>query len=662
MKPFALLLTPLLLAAPLLAGAQTKPPAPHDLEDFIREARFERIKISPTGDYLAAVIPVGRKTALAILRRADNKPMALMPIPGDRTRVENFWWVNDERIVLSSEEKMGALERPQPTGDLYAIDFNGKQGQLLVGQSLMVAQTGSHVQAKREERVAATLIDDLPNDDKFVIIGVTPFTDDPYTRVQRMNVYTGQRMTIAQAPVRNAGFVTDHAGNVRLALGTDIDLSDRLYHRTAGSNEWTLLNDTRTTGLRKIPLGFSPDDKTVYLLAEHKDGPDSIDAWDPATGESHEVFRDDDVDPQPLYVGGELVGAEFMDGLPRREFLDPQGTYAKLYRKLERAFAGQDVAITSVTKDDGLALVYAGSDRNPGDYYLFDAKSNNASLLLSREDWIDPERTASMKPVDFAARDGKRIHGYLTSPVGGEAKNAPTIVYVHGGPYGIQDVWGYDPEVQMLAAHGYAVLQVNFRGSAGYGRAFGEAGRRQWGLSMQDDVTDATRWAIDQGIADPSRICIYGASYGAYASLMGVAKEPALYRCAAGYVGVYDLPTLHTDGDIRETGSGKNYVAEWIGPKDEVAKVSPNRMADRIKVPVFLVAGGEDERAPIQHTQMMEKALRAAGVPVEAYYYPTEGHGFYKVENERDFYAKLLTFFHKQIGGRAPVVAPTGKK
>ena len=214
----------------------------------------------------------------------------------------------------------------------------------------------------------------------------------------------------------------------------------------------------------------------------------------------------------------------------------------------------------------------------------------------------------------------------------------------------------------MLAAHGYAVLQVNFRGSGNHGYAFHNAGRRQWGGKMQDDITDATKWVIQQGIADSSRICIYGASYGGYASLMGVAKEPDLYRCAAGYVGVYDLPTLHTNDITRDSKLGRNYVLEWIGPKEELAAVSPNRMASRIKVPVFLAAGGEDRQAPIQHTEMMEKALRAANVPVEALYYPTEGHGFYKTENEREYYGKLLTFFQRHLGGRAPVIVASEKK
>ena len=654
MKLIVSALSAILSVLPVVATAQS--PKPYDIEDFIRKQKFEDIKISPTGEYYAATVRVERKTALAILRRADNKLMASMSVPGDRTHVDDFWWVNANRVLISPSEKFGAQEKPQLTGELYAVNVDGGQGGILVGFRVQGEGPGTRIQPRKVEEVAAFLVDDLPGSDKNVIISVSPFSADPFTRVEKMDVYTGRRLAITQAPVRNAGFLTDNAGNVRFASGEDIDLSKRLYYREPDGNEWKLINDTRVSGFAQYPLGFSPDDKIVYLQVEQAQGPDAIVAWDIAADKKTEVFRDDNTDPTPIYVEGKLYGVRLMDGLPRTHFFDPQSPVAKLYRKMEKAFAGQRVDITSMTADGKIALVLADGDRNPGDFFIFDSTTNQAERLLGRKEWLDPVRVAEVKPVSFKARDGLEIQGYLTVPVGGEAKNAPLIVYIHGGPYNVYDTWGFDQDTQILAAHGYAVLQVNFRGSGNHGHAFVQAGRREWGGKMQDDITDATKWAIQQGIADPARICLYGASYGGYASLMGVAKEPALYRCAAGYVGVYDLPTMHTDGDIRDSGSGKTYLNEWIGPKQDVASVSPTRFADRIKVPVFLAAGGEDERAPIQHTEMMEKALRKAGVPVDAVYYPTEGHGFYKLENEREFYAKLLAFFHKHIGGRAPVV------
>jgi dipeptidyl aminopeptidase/acylaminoacyl peptidase len=630
--------------------------AQHNIEDFIKKEKFIAIKISPTGEYLAATIPIERKTALAILRRADYKVVASLSIPGDRTHVADFWWVNDERVLISAAQKIGELEQPKLTGDLYAINADGSRGGILVGQSVKGEGPGTRIQPKKVEEVAAFLVDSLPDDDKFALLSITPFSDDPFSRIERLDVYSGRRVAVTQAPVRNAEFVTDNAGNVRFAYGQDIDLSRRTYYRAAEGSEWRLVGNSGKGGRFEYPIGFAADNKTAYLLVENERGPNSLVAWDTSSDQKKELLRDDNSDPMRIIPDyrGVPMGIAIMDGLPKTEFFDAQAPTAKLYRKLEQAFSGQTVEVTSMTKDGRFALVSTSSDRNPGDYYLFDTTSNKADYLLSSKDWIDPEKTASVKPVQFKSRDGLDIHGYLTSPVGAEAKNAALIVLIHGGPFGIFDRWGFDAEAQMLAAHGYAVLQVNFRGSGNYGAAFEEAGRREWGGKMQDDITDATRWAIQQGIADPKRICVYGASYGAYASLMGVAKEPDLYRCAAGYVGVYDLPTMHTMGDIQERGSGESYINEWIGPKESLAAVSPNRIADRIKVPVFLAAGGEDERAPIQHTELMEKSLKKANVTVESLYYPSEGHGFYKTENQREFYTKLLTFFQKHIGGRSP--------
>ena len=281
--------------------------------------------------------------------------------------------------------------------------------------------------------------------------------------------------------------------------------------------------------------------------------------------------------------------------------------------------------------------------------------------MHARREWQDPETMATMRPIEFAARDGQRIHGYVTLPRGSDGKQLPMVVLPHGGPFGIFDSWGYDTDPQVLAAAGYAVLQINFRGSGAHGRAFEQAGGREWGGLMQDDVTDGTRWAVSEGIADPARICIYGASYGGYAALMGAAREPSLYRCAAGYVGVYDLPLMFREGDMRQLESGRTYLREWIGEPAELGKVSPVNLATSIKVPVFLAAGGKDERAPIEHSERMEKALRAAGVPVETLFVRTEGHGFFTEEHRAEFYSRLLAFLDRNIGsaGAASSAAAT---
>jgi dipeptidyl aminopeptidase/acylaminoacyl peptidase len=299
--------------------------------------------------------------------------------------------------------------------------------------------------------------------------------------------------------------------------------------------------------------------------------------------------------------------------------------------------------------------VYA--DREPGGYYVMNLATRQVAPMMFRADWLDPNRLGQTRDLTFKARDGRTIPVLLTLPPGSDGKNLPMVVHPHGGPFGVIDNWAYDPTVQVMASHGYAVLQVNFRGSGGYGREHETSGYKQWGLAMQDDLTDATRWAIAEGYAARDRICIFGASYGGYAALMGVAKEPDLYRCAIGQVGVYDMGKFKFDDAMR--GDFFRRYHEEATNDGDLGPISPARLAAQIKVPVFLSTGKEDPRVPYEHTEIMEAALKKAGVPVESQYFKTEGHGIYKLENRRDFYARLLSFLHKHIGGRAPVVVAT---
>ncbi|MGV8941436.1 MAG: alpha/beta hydrolase family protein [Lysobacter sp.] len=626
-----------------------------DVAPYIRADMFESIKISPKGDYYAATVPLdnGRRTGLVIMRDTDKAVTGTFSL-GRNTHVADFHWVNDERVLISMSEKLGALETPQLTGELYAINADGGKPQFLVGQRMMGEGAGTRLQPRKVEHVAAFLVDPLLGDHKRVIVSIMPFGADPYTRAELMDVYSGRRVQVASAPVRNAGFITDNQGAVRFAFGSGTENRQRLYYREGKGAEWQLINDESVTDLTRQPIGFSADDKTAYLSSTRADGPDEILAFDVATAQTRRVLRDDNVDPAIFLYGvnGQVpVGVLLHDGKPRTAFFDEQSEDARLYRSLEAAFEGEAVRITSQSADGKIALVKTWSDRSPGDYFLFNRETKKADHLLSQREWFDPRQMAERRPIQLKARDGLDLYGYLTLPNGLPEKNLPMVVLPHGGPFGIQDTWEFDGQAQMLAEAGYAVLQLNFRGSGGYGHAFTSAGGRQWGKAMQDDVSDATRWAIQQGIADAGRVCIYGGSYGAYAALMGVAKEPDLYRCAVGYVGVYDLPTMHTQGDIQRRGSGETYLREWIGERRELAAVSPTNMADRIKVPVFLAAGGEDERAPIVHSKMMERALRNAGAPVETLYFNNEGHGFYLEANRREYYTRLLGFLARHLGG-----------
>ncbi|HGM6770886.1 TPA: alpha/beta hydrolase family protein [Stenotrophomonas maltophilia] len=634
-----------------------------DLTQFLRQETFTDIKISPGGDYVAATVPMEDSTAIAVMRLADKQLVGSFR-PPQKNHAYEFDWVSNERLLIGLAEKWGALDKPNPTGELYAIDANGNRGELLVGYRVESKGPGTRIQPKKVEAVAAFLADDLPGDERNVLVTVWPFAEDPFTRVERMDVASGRRVRMASSPVRRGEFTTDGQGEVRFVHGSGSDNVNKLYYRERSGDSWKMINDEAVSTRIETAIGFSADGSLAYLQAEQAQGPDAIVSWNPQTGERAVVLRDEVVDPYRIIrrPGTHVpVGALFMGDTPRTRFFDEKSPEARLYRSLEAAFGGA-VYITSSTRDGRVVLVETWSGTNPGDFYVYDTEARKADHLISRSDWIDIDRSATVRPVALKARDGLPLHGFLTVPSGSDGRNLPMVVMPHGGPFHVFDNGQYDRETQILAAAGYAVLQVNFRGSGNYGRAHAQAGAQQWGAAMQDDVTDATRWAIAQGIADARRICIYGASYGAYAAMMGAAREQGLYQCAAGYVGVYDLPLMFARGDVQERDSGVTFLREWLGDPAKLGAVSPVNLATQIKVPVFLAAGGEDKRAPIQHTERMEAALKRAGTPVESLYYKTEGHGFYTLAHRTEYYDKLLAFLSRSLGGKtAQASAPAGK-
>jgi dipeptidyl aminopeptidase/acylaminoacyl peptidase len=629
----------MLLLAPVAGGV--------DLDAFLKRDSFGAIKISPTGEYYAATVPLEDRTVLVVIRRADGQATARLGGNAD-TVIDDFHWANPTRVVASMAEKLGSEDRPFPNGQLYAVNVDGSRGVLLTAPASRVG-----VEAIGGHRNAAVyLLDLLPGDSRHVLVSVVEYAAAPQTSVEKLDIYTGQRSVVAAAPLRRARFVADRDGAVRFAIGAGDDNVSKLYYRSGREESWRLINDEAHSGIVERPLGLAADGSFAYLLAERDNGPDAVIAWYPDDGRRVELLRDPLVSPYAILrdpVSGEPAGAYFMHDGMRSRLFDQDSALAVRQRQLEAAFPGHAVAVGSATEDGRLLLVEVSSERNPGDFYLFDTEARHAEHVFSRRQWVDPALLPATRLISVQARDGLTLHGYLTEPQATPAP-WPLVVLPHGGPFGVFDRWHFDEQSVLLAEAGYAVLRVNFRGSGNYGRRFEQAGARQWAGAMQRDLTDATRWAIDQGIAAADRICLVGASYGAYAALFGVASEPALYRCAVGYVGVYDLRQMYDD-DAGISRSRKQWLDDWLGPRDSLDALSPVGMAARIQAPVLLIAGGRDRRAPIKHSQRMERALRKAGTPVETLYIATEGHGFYALAHRRQYYEQLLAFLARSLGG-----------
>ena len=434
-----------------------------DLERYLRDDAFTNIKISPDGTYVAASVPLQDATAIAILRTSDMAMVGSFRPPRDN-HAGSFDWVSNQRLVIGLAQKWGRLDKPRPTGELYGINADGKSGELLVGY---------RVGGLNDSQVSAFLTDDLVDDERNVLIAVWPFAENPYTRIERMDAVTGRRIVVARSPVQGAYFTTDNSGEVRFALGSGSDNVQKLYYRVQRGDDWVLLNDEAVSRRVEKPLGFSADGSLAYLWIEQTEGPDAIVSWNPQTNERHTLLRDEVVDPGlVIYQPGTRipVGALYYGDVPKARFFDDTSSTARLYRSLQAALRSP-VYITSSTRDGRIVLAQTWSGSNPGDFYRYDTVEKKATLLASRSSWIDPSQSAQVRPVALKARDGLPLHGFLTVPNGKDARRLPMVVVPHGGPIGVFDEGGYEHETQLLAAAGYAVLQINFRGSSNYGRA-----------------------------------------------------------------------------------------------------------------------------------------------------------------------------------------------
>jgi len=334
---------------------------------------------------------------------------------------------------------------------------------------------------------------------------------------------------------------------------------------------------------------------------------------------------------------------------PERKFLDKETE--NIYKKLEAKLPKYEVYITFNNKNEDAFTVRTMSDRTLGSYYLYEKNTDKLTKLADRNPWLNENDLAEVKPILYKSRDGLTIHGYLTLPKGKAPKNLPVVVNPHGGPWA-RDIWGFNSEVQFLANRGYAVLQMNFRGSTGYGRKFWEISFKQWGKTMQDDVSDGVKWLIAQGIADPKRIAIYGGSYGGYATLAGLAFSPDLYACGVDYVGVSNLFTFMKS----IPPYWKPYLDmfyEMVGDtkKDSVlmASASPVYHVDKIKAPLFVAQGAKDPRVNIDESNQIVEALKKRGIDVPYMVKDNEGHGFANEENRFDFYEAMETFLAKHL-------------
>ncbi len=620
---------------PHTSPAPAQPPRHYPLKDFFRNPDRGFFRLADDGNTLGFMQPValdGHPARMNIYVQAlqDGRPTGEPRRLTSETErdISNFFWKGNDVV-------------------LYQKDFGGDENFHVLAVN---ALTGAAHDLTPYPGARAGIEDDLPDDPDHVLISHNQ-RDPQVFDVYRVNVRTGAAALVAQNPGNVVGWQTDHAGKVRAALTSD-GLDTTLLYREDEAEPFRALitTDYRTT---VSPAFFTFDDRRFYALSNRGRDKLALVIIDPARPDDEElVFAADEVDLDAAGYSRKrrvLTLAAYQADKPRRHYFD--APTAALYQQLEALLPGYDVALQGWNRDEDTYIVAAYNDRTPGARYLFQSSAGTLHKLADINPSIPEADMAPVQPVRYTSRDGLDIHGYLTLPTGRAPRGLPCIINPHGGPWA-RDGWGYNPEVQFLANRGFCVLQMNFRGSTGYGRRFWEAGFGQWGLAMQDDITDGVRWLIDQGIADPARIGIYGGSYGGYATLAGIAFTPDLYAAAVDYVGVSNLFTfMNTIPPYWKPLLAKMHdmVGHPERDRDRLAATSPALHVDRIRTPLLIAQGAQDPRVNKAESDQVVQALRERGVEVQYMVKDNEGHGFHNDENKFEFYAAMEAFFVEHL-------------
>jgi len=555
------------------------------------------------------------------------------PVTSDRDRgIRTYFWGHDGQSILYLQDTGGDED-----WHLFRVDL----------------QTNQASDLTPFERVQAQVIEYTKHHPSQMVLGLNR-RDQRYHDAYLLDLMTGDMQLIAENPGDVIGWVVDAELAVRGAMAARPDGGFDLRVRPTAESDWeVVLTWSADENLNSQPVAFSADGDTLYLLdSRHSDAARLV-AHDLTTGVETVMAEDPIYDVSAVEIDPETREVQLVAFTRARvewQALDP--SLARELAVLARVDDG-DFAIVNRTDADDRWLVVFTRDEGPTAYYELDRTRHEVRFLFYDRPALAGYTLAKMEPVTFTASDGLTLHGYLTRPPGGSKAPFPLVLNVHGGPWA-RDVWGYDAEAQWLANRGYACLQVNYRGSTGYGKAFINAGDREWGGKMHQDLVDAVQWAVDEGVADPARLAIYGGSYGGYAALVGATFTPDLFACAVDIVGPSNLITFIQS--IPEYWSTYLEVLyQRVGHPEEDAEFlmsrSPLSRVDEIRIPLLIAQGANDPRVKQAESEQIVAAMRRKGIDYQYLLFEDEGHGFAKPENRLRFYRVAEAFLAQHLNG-----------
>jgi dipeptidyl aminopeptidase/acylaminoacyl peptidase len=634
----------------LLFSIGTIQAKPLPVSYFAKDANYNGIKISPDGTYFAASVPDGDRTALIIINRKSMQ-VSFAYYFAENEHVDEYYWANNERVIFTKILKEPWREVPYTDGQIYAGNADGSKRAIVFGYQAGKRTGSAYTNRTGPQRAIGKVVNLLPDDPEHIMITARPFGNsyDASVEIVKVNIYSGRNKRLVRTPFGNMQVVFGATGNPIIASGLDRDGNERKYFYK-GRNWEELKEDHPIKDFNPVMVNKSED--ILYLSSYPEGKTRALYRYNLLSHSIEKIFQHPEVDFH-AYIrnpnDNSIVGVELMTEKINYHYVEPDDAFAKLHKSLAGAFRGHDISITSQTKDQSEMVIFAMSDRNPGDYFLFNQNTKRANELFRSKSWIIPEQMAKKKPIKFNARDGELISGYLTLP--NEAKKEyPLVTLVHGGPYGVQDSWWYDSEPQMLANNGYAVLQVNYRGSGGYGKNFEEVAYRKRSTLIQHDIIDGTKWALSLPQIAPNKACIMGWSFGGYSALMSPIIEPDLFKCSIAAAGVYDAVEQEEEADYSRIDSVSARAEEVYGNDlSLLKKESPINYIDRLKIPIFIVHGGKDERVPPEQAYILKEALEEREMAYEWMFKEKEGHGFYNEKNVEEFYIKTLEFLGKYL-------------
>jgi dipeptidyl aminopeptidase/acylaminoacyl peptidase len=604
------------------------------LRDLFDNPERAAARVAPDGRRIAWLAP--RAGVMNIWVAEIGRDDDAVPVTDDRHRgIRAYLWSRDSARILYLQDEDG-----DENTHLHSVDASGGRARDLTPFP----------------GVRAGLIAAPRATPRHVLVSMN-LRDRTLFDAYRLTLATGRLEVVGRNPGDILGWQEDRAGAVRAAVSQSPSGDHRILVRDRETDPFRIVAEYANED-GGHPYAFTPDGSALWVGSAKGSDLLRLVELDPSDGSEREIDRDDEADLSgPVISGrtGELLGAAYLrDRLVLNAFDERLAADWEVIRGLHSGdprIGGQDDA-------EAQMIVSFDDDRDPGATFLYDRNARTARFLYRPRPWLDPEVLAPMRPVTVTSRDGLPLRSYLTLPIGLEPRGLPAVLVVHGGPWS-RDAWGYDPEAQLLANRGYAVLQVNYRGSTGFGKAFMHAAEREFAGRMHDDLIDGVGWLIGQGIAHPARIGIYGGSYGGYAALVGAAFTPDVFACAVSVVGPSSLVTL-----IRSfpaywrpmlAGSWFRYVGDPDDPEQraDLEARSPLSRVDDITAPLLVIQGANDPRVTKAESDQIVEALRARGVEVEYIVKEDEGHGFVRPENRMDVYRALERFLARHLGGRA---------